>query len=449
MLKNEDGFWAGEQFDVTLVNRRDIEQNQALKKFSLCLDLGHIPVTKVNSTVNNRRVSIFGDQSVITKDEIGMTRNVFYGFYSKFNLPSDVDPNSLSLSISGQHSVTISGDRYKLNVINTKRLSKLSVFNTVDNDVPTEEQYPALLENDSEQKTQPMGRSLSNAPEQEATDWKPSPTDAPKLENNLPLFRDTEDDFPPPPPELLHSSPMFASERTGQRRGTVQPLIEFFENKIQDNSPKPIRSEPVPKEKVKKMSRFSKRYRKSKRKTNSVGTQTEPMQISDLVKSRKSTDDKQDNMKSSKEPNYGILGHSHIPSNDNRGLRQHPAKQDTKIYKSELRDVVLKTPVQDKRNVFKTNLRKDHPEGKQSIPKLHPQAARFLPLNLPASAQGHSGIQSQRMKDFSEVRAESEEEFLNINPRDKNHIPKSYLRGRQIPQEIPLDLWIKYLREPN
>ncbi|XP_048464366.1 uncharacterized protein LOC125485467 [Rhincodon typus] len=451
MLKSEDGFLPGEQFDMTLISRRDNKQKEALKKFSLCLDLGHIPVSKVNSTVNNRRVSIFGDQSVIIKDEIGMTRNVFYGFYSKFNLPPDVDPNSLSLSISGQHSVTLSGDRYQLNVINTKRLSKFPALNTADNNDPVVKQKLAFLENYSEQNVQPKTGSLSNAPEQQAPDLKPSPTDTLKLEYNLPLPQDTEEDFPPPPPELLYSSSMLVGKKARQPTGIVQPLIDFFENEIKNNSPNPTKPEPIPKVKVKKFPRVSKRYRKSKRETNSVGTQTEPMQMSDIVKSR--NENKQYNMKSSKESHYGTMGQLYIPSNDSYNLRQYPAKHDTKIYKSELRDIVLETQAQDKRYVIRTNpeanLRKVHPENKQRKPTSYPQATQFVPVNLSRSAQRRSEPQSQAVKDFSEIRAVSEEDFLTINPSDKNHIPKSYLRGRQIPQEIPLDMWINYLREPN
>lgn len=127
---------------------RENEHNEALQKFSICLNLGHIPVNKVNSTVKNRRVNIFGDQSVMTKNESGMTINVFHGFYSKFNLPPHVDPDSLRL-VLGHHTVTINGVQHKLKIINSEKHHQPSTLNQQENN--SNVQNPMVLKNDAEQ----------------------------------------------------------------------------------------------------------------------------------------------------------------------------------------------------------------------------------------------------------------------------------------------------------
>ncbi|XP_038658962.1 uncharacterized protein LOC119969413 [Scyliorhinus canicula] len=418
-------------------NRRESE---TLKTFSLCLYLGHIPVSKVNSTVTNRRVSIFGDESVTTKDEIGMTKNVFYGFYTKFNLPPDVDPNSLSLSISGPHSVTISGTRYTLNVTKPERQPELS-----------NKQEPAFLRNYNEQISHLGSGTLSNVSEHQATHLKRNPTKPAELP------QDSYADFPPPPPELLYSSShsthpkMEAEPPSGPFK--IQPLINYFEKKRKDRSSKSMKPESIPKQKARKYPKVTKRYRQPKSETHSVATQTESPQAIPMFSSRRVSENGQFNLKPSKGIHHGTWGKVPISSNDRHLGTQSPFKQDSKRSKSAYKDNLLESQVEDKQDVIKTNpheySQKDHSKEKQHIPISDPGVRGIVPAKQSQNRRGPSKPPPQILRDFSEISIQDEDDLLDINPRDKNHIPKSYLQGRQIPQEIPLDMWIKYLRNPD
>ncbi|GCB78825.1 hypothetical protein scyTo_0016877 [Scyliorhinus torazame] len=369
-----------------------------------------------------------------------MTKNVFYGFYTKFNLPSDVDPNSLSLSISGPHSVTISGTRYTLNVIKPERQSELS-----------NKQEAAFLRNYNEQISHLESETLSNVPEHQATYLKRNPIKSAELP------QDSYADFPPPPPELLYSSSHSTHPKMEEEPPSgpfkIQPLINYFEKKRNTRSSKSMKPESIPKQKVRKYPKVTKRYRQPKPETYSVATQTETPQVSPMFSFKRVSENGQFNLKPSKGIHHSIWGNAPFSSNDQRLVTRSPIKQDSKRPKSAYEDNLLESQVEDKQDVIKTNpheySQKDESKEKQHIPISDTGARGIVPAKRSQNRRGPSNPPPEILRDFSKISIQDEDDFLDINPRGKNHIPKSYLQGRKIPHEIPLDTWIKYLRNPD
>ncbi|XP_072370712.1 uncharacterized protein [Scyliorhinus torazame] len=112
----------GNDFNMVMNDGRGNEYNEAWQHFSVCLNLGHIPVNNVNSTINGRTINIFGDQSITIQDEHGMIRNIFHGFCNKFDFPLNADLDSLKLIISSSNSITININQ-KVSAIKTEKLN--------------------------------------------------------------------------------------------------------------------------------------------------------------------------------------------------------------------------------------------------------------------------------------------------------------------------------------
>lgn len=448
MITNEGGFLDESEFDIVPSNGRDNVHNDTLQKFSLCINLGHIPVNKVNSTVNNRRVSIFGDQSIVTQDETGMTRNIFHGFYSKFNLPPDVDPETLSLNVSGKNSVTISGFRHNVKIVKTKKYSKSSVIfpkgqsirssNYIQMDIPED------ISNESSYSY------FTIVPEQEPAPLKPSHPEATDLKKHESLTGDQQDDFSLPKSEQLDNSTVQALDGDEDSRNVQSPAsrqkkasLHFRDRTNKGSSSKVPKSFSSTDAVDRKSSRFFKRSRKSKPEMLSVETQTaEPVQNPRRLQNTDVKESEKNDLVRLAHETQNLVDSSFKNKQDIMET-ETPIKQNIKQTSS-----VNKVQAQNKPNDMKTSEQNRQETEKtlqedKYVAMFHPQVA---PVNPCQDGQDFLETKSSFSKKSTEIDLQNENINLDIHPREQQHIPKCYLQGREIPQEIPLDIWVDHLK---
>ncbi|GCC24978.1 hypothetical protein chiPu_0003381 [Chiloscyllium punctatum] len=66
---------------------------------------------KVNATVRDTRVNVYGQRVDEIKTKDGEIRYNFHGFSNEFELPENVDPDSLTLSMADNQTILIEGNR--------------------------------------------------------------------------------------------------------------------------------------------------------------------------------------------------------------------------------------------------------------------------------------------------------------------------------------------------
>ncbi|XP_069740771.1 uncharacterized protein [Narcine bancroftii] len=353
MTTNEGIFLHENEFDMISSDGSDNVHSDTLQKFYVCLNLGHIPVNKVNSTVSNRRVSIFGDQSIVRQDEIGMTRNNFHGFYSIFNLPPDVDPDTLRITASGEHSITISGIRHNLNVIKTKHSMKNSVFISKGKITGSSKHVQMNIpENIIKQCSCPY---IRNAPEQEATSLIPGSAIVKATDLQVLSPEDAEDDSPPLSSNLSSSVQVVQKDLDSHNEQT--PASNQNNEFMLSNSSKYV-SKAVGIDR--KPTKFFKRSRKSKPETQSVGTQTigqvkipQWLQIADVKESKNTT------FTNFKPKTQNLVDSSSKDKQDRIGT-ESSINQNIKLPSSEYKVYLPEFQAQDKPNDIKTNTQNCH-----------------------------------------------------------------------------------------
>lgn len=66
---------------------------------------------RVNAIVRDSRVNVFGQHVDEIKTKDGEVRYNFHGFANEFELPDNVDPDSLTLSVADNQTIIIEGDK--------------------------------------------------------------------------------------------------------------------------------------------------------------------------------------------------------------------------------------------------------------------------------------------------------------------------------------------------
>eukprot|EP00061_Rhincodon_typus_P018290 g47403.t1 len=90
--------------------RRHSANHEEPPYFSICINLGDVPPEKVNATITGRTVNINGERVELIEETDGMIRRNYQGFSNTFNIPPEVDIDTLNLTICEKHTLLVEAE---------------------------------------------------------------------------------------------------------------------------------------------------------------------------------------------------------------------------------------------------------------------------------------------------------------------------------------------------
>ncbi|XP_069740767.1 EF-hand calcium-binding domain-containing protein 5-like isoform X2 [Narcine bancroftii] len=90
-------------------------KNESPEQFIVCINLGDVPSENVNATITGRTVNITGEQVESIEEDDGMIRQNYQGFSNTFNIPPEVNIDTLNLTICEKHTLLVEADYFENN----------------------------------------------------------------------------------------------------------------------------------------------------------------------------------------------------------------------------------------------------------------------------------------------------------------------------------------------
>ncbi|XP_038658964.1 mucin-4-like [Scyliorhinus canicula] len=90
--------------------RKHSVQHEEPSHFSICINLGDVSPERVNATITGRTINISGERVELMEETDGMIRRNYQGFSNTFNIPPEVDLDTLNLTICEQHTLLVEAE---------------------------------------------------------------------------------------------------------------------------------------------------------------------------------------------------------------------------------------------------------------------------------------------------------------------------------------------------